>query len=94
MLDLTADNEVDENHSMLDKNNKKILRQLGIRFAGCTNEDTDHRLLAQDCLYHDCNDYCLGRGKTSGQIGYETCRTYRFGFGMEETTGERNQSTL
>ena len=64
MLDLTADTEVDENHNKLDKKSKEILSPLGIRFGRCTDEDRDHRLLAQDCMYDDCYEYCLGKVKT------------------------------
>ena len=63
MLDLTADTKVEENHNKLDKRTKEILSPLGIKFGVCT--DRDHCLLAQDCMYHDCNDYCPGEVKTS-----------------------------
>ena len=60
MLDLTADTKVDENHNKLDKKSKRILSPLGIQFGGCIDKDEDHRLLAHDCMHHDCIDYCLG----------------------------------
>ena len=68
MLDLTADTQVDENHEKLDKNTKEIMSPLGIRFGGYTDKDRDHRLLAQDCMYHECNDYCLGEVKKQDRM--------------------------
>jgi hypothetical protein len=90
MLDLTADTQVDENHDKLDQNTKEITSPLGIRFGECTDEDRDHRLLAQDCMYHDCNDYCLGEVKKTRQDGQDICRKCRFGFGTEKHAGERD----
>ena len=82
MLDLTADNKVDENHNKLDKKSKMILSQLGIRFGGCTDKD-------KDCMHHNFNDYCPGEVKTSRQTGKETCRTCHFGFGTKKKQQEK-----
>ena len=52
MLNLMADTEVDKNHNKLDKKSRKIFSPLGIRFGGCSDEDKDHRLFAQDFILH------------------------------------------
>ena len=68
MLVLTADTQVDKNHDKLDKNTRKNWSPLGIRSDGCTDKDRDYCLLAQDCIYHDCNDYCLGEVKNQDRM--------------------------
>ena len=63
MLDLIADIEVDKNYSKLGKKNSEILAPLGIRSGECSDGDTDHHFLTQDCMLHECNAYCLGEVK-------------------------------
>ena len=54
-----ADIKVDEYHTKLDKKNREILSPFRIRFEGISDEDKDYRLLAQDCILHKCNRFCL-----------------------------------
>jgi len=82
-LDMTADVEIDENHQKLDPQNKRTTSSpLGRRFSEAPDIDMDHRHLAQDCMCHDCNNYCLGE-EDSLKIKLRCCR---FGFGTEKTS--------
>ena len=54
---------------------------LSCKFCECTNEERDVRLLAQDCMCHHCNKFCLRENKRN------TPRTCRVGFGDESHFG-------
>jgi len=90
-LDLTAVTKVDKNHNKFDRKTKEIFSPLGIRFGGCTDKDRYHCLLAQDCMHHDCNDYCLGKVKISRQTEQETFGTCRFGSGTKNSRRKGHQ---
>lgn len=86
MLDMTADVEVDEDHSKLNDFNVTTSSPLGRRFAEASNRIEDHIHLAQDAMFHHCNDYCLGEEDEKGVVK----RTCRFGFGTEVTPNQRD----
>jgi hypothetical protein len=52
------------------------------RYSECTDEEEDVRQLAQDCMSHDCNRYCL----KSTKVG--TPRTCRSHYGTETEFGK------
>ena len=37
---------------------------LGIRLCGYKNHNEDHEGLAEDCMHHHCNKFCLDKKKT------------------------------
>lgn len=82
MLDMTADVKVDENHQRLSVDQTTAQSPLATRFADVTDERRDAKLLAQDCMCHDCNDYCLGYKNDTHS---NKCRECRFGYGTENT---------
>jgi hypothetical protein len=95
MLDMTADVKLDETRAKfstgIDSNTIGNKRKkpggvtstkcspLGIRFADCIDRIRDHIHLVQDCMFHDCNPYCLG----PENFKERKCRKCRFGFGTE-----------
>ena len=89
-LGMTANIDVDETHKKFNADMKADSNTtnspLGYRFSDCTDIDLDHRWLAQDCMLHDCNKYCLGDEDNDG-IKLRSCR---FGFGTEETSNKRD----
>ena len=40
---------------------------LGIRYSECENPVIDHIHLAQDSMFHECNEYCLGEVDVNGK---------------------------
>jgi hypothetical protein len=52
------------------------------RYSECTDEEEDVRQLAQDCMCHECNRYCLKSTKAS------TPRTCRSHYGTESEFGK------
>jgi hypothetical protein len=52
---------------------------LGKRYCESLNQDEDVRQLAEDCMCHQCNKYCLQSAKTNTN-GPRTCRVH---FGTE-----------
>ena len=50
---------------------------LATKYCECTNEDEDVRMLAQDCMCHFCNKFCLREGKKNAP------RVCRVGYGDE-----------
>ena len=40
---------------------------LGIRYSECENTIIDHIHLAQDSMFHECNEYCLGEVDVNGK---------------------------
>jgi len=79
---MTADVKVDENHQRLSVDQTTAQSPLATRFADVTDEPRDAQLLAQDCMCHDCNDYCLGYKNDTHS---KKCRECRFGYGTENT---------
>jgi hypothetical protein len=63
---------------------------LGKRYCESTNEEEDVRQLAEDCMCHQCNKYCLRSGKTN-TIGPRTCRVH---FGTETKYGKQDTQGL
>ena len=86
ILDMTADVEIDQGHQKLDEYKLTSSSPLGIRYAECTDKDTDHIHLVQDAMLHGCNDYCLGQEDPNAK----KCRECRFGFGKESTPNKRD----
>ena len=94
ILDMTADVKFDESRAKFsipnDPNSGEPTHKrgvqntkcspLGIRFADCVDKKQDHIHLVQDCMYHDCNPYCMGP-ENHKDPKHRVCR---FGFGSEE----------
>jgi hypothetical protein len=78
-LDMTADANVIDN---LDYHPDYSRSPLGTRFCSSCNEEKDVTQLAQDCMMHQCNRYCL----KSNKIG--TPRTCRSHYGTESEFGK------
>ena len=76
----TADVKVDETINGPDKNTSPLKR----RFCEVINVDEDARQLAEDCMCHVCNNYCLQNTKNN------TPRVCRQGFGTESKHGEED----
>jgi len=76
----TADVKVDETINGPDKNTSPLKR----RFCEVINVDEDARQLAEDCMCHVCNNYCLENTKNN------TPRVCRQGFGTESKHGEED----
>lgn len=76
-LDMTADVKIKDD----DKNYHAPHPQspLARKYCECNNEEEDVRLLAQDCMCHHCNKFCLREEKSN------VPRTCRVGFGEEKT---------
>ncbi len=55
-LDMTADVKVNDNQ---DYQPDYLTLPLTRRYSECTDEEEDVRQLAQDCMCHKCNRYCL-----------------------------------
>jgi hypothetical protein len=78
-LDMTADANVIDN---LDYCPNYSTSPLATRFCASCNEEKDVTQLAQDCMMHQCNRYCL----KSNKIG--TPRTCRSHYGTESEFGK------
>jgi hypothetical protein len=63
---------------------------LGKRYCESLNQDKDVQQLAEDCMFHQCNKYCLRSAKTNTN-GPRTCRVY---FGMETKYGKQDTQGL
>ncbi len=76
-LDMTADVKIKDD----DKNYHPPHPEspLTKKYCECEDEEEDVRLLAQDCMCHHCNKFCLREGKAN------IPRTCRVGFGEEQT---------
>lgn len=81
-LDMTADVNIDDSDRNYHPN--PSTSPLSKKFCQCTNEREDVRLLAQDCMCHFCNKFCLKQNKNNAP------RTCRVGFGTETTFGHRD----
>ena len=74
-LDMTADVDIkDDDPKYFPPHPKSPLAK---KFCEVTDEDEDLRLLAQDCMCHFCNKFCLRENKKNMP------RTCRVGFGDE-----------
>jgi hypothetical protein len=61
---------------------------LGKRYCECHDYIEDVRRLAEDCMCHQCNNYCLQSNKTNAP------RTCRVPFGTESAFGEMDTQGL
>lgn len=61
---------------------------LAKKFCECEDEDEDVKLLAQDCMCHHCNQFCLEENKAN------TPRSCRAGFGDEKNYNQRDTPGL
>jgi len=75
-LDMTADVDIKDDDTTYYPPHPES--PLSRKFCECTNEARDVRLLAQDCMCHHCNKFCLRDNKKNMP------RTCRVGFGDEE----------
>jgi hypothetical protein len=78
-LDMTADAKVNGN---LDYRPNYLSSPLTRRFCACCDKEKDVTQLAQDCMIHQCNRYCL----KSTKVG--TPRTCRSHYGTESQFGK------
>ena len=78
-LDMTADTNVIDNRDYLPTYSSSPLAR---RFCACLDEEKDVTQLAQDCMMHQCNRYCL----KSTKVG--TPRTCRSHYGTESEFGK------
>ncbi len=83
-LDMTADVNIND-----DKQRKSEYQYspLGKKYCKSPDQEEDVRQLAEDCMCHQCNKYCLRLAKTN-TIGPRTCRVH---FGTQ--TKYRKQDT-
>ena len=84
-LDMTAD--VNINDDRLRKPDY-INSPLGKTYCECHNQDEDVRQLAEDCMCHQCNKFCLQSNKTN------TPRTCRVHYGTESAFGKMDTKGL
>jgi hypothetical protein len=84
---MTADVDIND-----DKQRKPEYQNspLGKRYCESPNQDKDVRQLAEDCMCHQCNKYCLQSAKTN-MNGPGTCRVH---FGTETKYGKQDTHKL
>lgn len=63
VLDMTADVEVNDDPTYRES---KTESPLLTRYCECIDKDEDARCLAQACMVHHCNDFCLRSTKKTG----------------------------
>ncbi len=80
-LDITADAKVSNN---LDYCQNYSTLPLAKRYSECSDEKKDVQQLAQDCMLHECNRYCLNSTKA------RTPRTCRSHYGTKSEFGKLN----
>lgn len=82
VMNMTADVEIDENHKTdtSAESNSPLKR----RFCECVNKRNDARMLAQECMCHLCNEFCLGSVANASNKPRE-CRC---NFGKESECGK------
>jgi hypothetical protein len=78
---MTADAKVSDN---LDYCPNYSNSSLAKRYSECSDKEEDVRQLAQDCMLHKCNRYCLKSTKA------RTSRTCRSHYGAESEFGKLN----
>ncbi len=61
---------------------------LGMRYCECHDQIEDVRRLAEDCMIHQCNNYCLQSNKKNAP---RTCRVH---FGTESAFGKMDTQGL
>ena len=81
VLDMTANTKIDETRQRLQPTSSPLSH----RYVECTDEKEDEQNLTQDCLFHECNDYCLDLDHAKSTIRLRRCR---MGYGQEETEGK------
>ena len=86
-LEMTADSPIDEEHNKYAHNDTSS-SPLGTRFAECRSRSLDLRHLAQDTMFHECTEYCLGPTDKKGL----KLRSCRFGHGTEATPNKGDTS--
>ncbi len=86
-LDMTADVNIND-----DKEKKPEYQNspLGKRYCKSPDQEEDVRQLAEDCMCHQCNKYCLQSAKTNTN-GLRTCRVH---FGTEPQYGKQDTQGL
>jgi hypothetical protein len=86
-LDMTADTKVNDNR---DHRPDYLTSPLGKRYSECPDQEEDVRQLAEDCMCHVCNKYCLRSKNKNKNDSPRTCRT-NYGteteFGKMDTPG-------
>jgi hypothetical protein len=82
VMDMTADVDVNDKHTS-DKSRDSV-NPLRHRFSETPNQAEDARMLCQECMVHDCNNYCLGDNAKCDP------RECRFEYGKESKYGERD----
>jgi hypothetical protein len=83
-LDMMADVKVNDNK---DYRPDYLTSPLTRRYSECTDEEEDVQQLAQDCMCHECNRYCLKSTKAGTP---QTCRSHygtKSEFGKLDTPG-------
>jgi hypothetical protein len=83
-LNMTADAKVSNNQ---DYSPNYLTSPLGKRYSECSDEVEDVQQLAQDCMLHECNRYCL---KSTKARTPRTCRSHygtKSEFGKLDTPG-------
>ncbi len=85
-LDMTANVNINN-----DKERKPEYQNslLGIRYFESPDQEEDVRQLAEDCMCHQCNKYCLQSAKTNTN-GPRTCRVHHgteTKYGKQDTQG-------
>ena len=84
-LGMTADIDIDDDVTKQIDTSQSSNTALRIRFSECTDPTNDIKSLAQDCMCHKCNGYCLVQGRNQDQA-----RECRCGFGIETAFGEKD----
>jgi hypothetical protein len=86
-LDMTADVDIND-----DKQRRPEYQNspLGKKYCKSPDQEEDVRQLAEDCMCHQCNKYCLRLAKTNTN-GPRTCRVH---FGTETKYGKQDTQGL
>ncbi len=80
-LDMTADAKVSDNLDYCPNFSTSLLAK---RYIECSDKEEDVQQLAQDCMLHECNRYCLKSTKSG------TPRTCRSHYGIKSEFGKLN----
>ena len=84
-LDMTADVKINDDRL---RKPDYLNSPLGKRYCECHNQDEDVRQLAEDCMCHQCNKFCLQSNKTNAP---RTCRVH---YGTESAFGKMDTKGL
>jgi len=82
ILNMTADVDVNENH--ITDTSPDSISPLKHRFCECVDRREDARSLCQECMVHQCNNYCLGIDTKRRP------RECRFDYGRESEYGKED----